>query len=56
MSLCPKLTPTPTIVRNGARTFEEVDGAETPNPAVAVGIAVTITETSRSQNILSKEK
>ena len=43
------------MVRTGTRTLEEVDGAEAPT-AVATAIAVTIAETSRLQNILSKEK
>ena len=44
------------MVRTGTRTLEEVDRAEAPTPAVAAAIAVTIAETSRLQNILSKEK
>ena len=43
------------MVRTDTRTPEEVDGAEAPT-AVAAAIAVTITETSRLQNILPKEK
>ena len=41
-SSCPKLTPTPTMVRTGTRTPGEVDGAEAPTLAVAAAIAVTI--------------
>ena len=44
------------MVRTGTRTPEEVDGAKDPPTAVAAAIAVTIAGTSRSQNILSKEK
>ena len=43
------------MVRTGTRTPEEVDGAEAPT-TVATAIAVTIAETSQSQNIQSKEK
>ena len=44
------------MVRTGTRTPEEVDGTEAPTLAMVAEIAVTIAETSRSQNILSKEK
>ena len=43
------------MVRIGTRIPEEVDMAKTPT-AVAVAIAVMISETGWSQNILSKEK
>ena len=51
-----KLTPTPTMVRTGTRSLEEVVGAKAP-AAEAVAIAVTITETTQLQiNIHLKEK
>ena len=43
------------MVKTGTRTLEEVDRAKAPT-AVAAAIAVTIMETSQSQNILLKEK
>ena len=43
------------MIRTGNRTLEEVDGAKALT-AVAAAIAVTIAETSRLQNILSKGK
>ena len=56
ISSCPKLTPTPIMVRTGTRTPEEVDGAEEHPLAVVVAIDVTVVETTRSQNIHLKEK
>ena len=44
------------MVSTETRTPEEVDRAEAPTPAVAALIALTIAETSWSQNILSNEK
>ena len=48
MSSYLKLIPTPTMVRTGTRSPEEVDGAEAP-AAEAAAIAVTITETIKLQ-------
>ena len=43
---CLKLTPTPTMVRTGTRSPEEVDRAKEDSAAVAVVIAVTVAETT----------
>ena len=55
---CPKLTPTPTMIRTGTRTPEEVDGAKVkaPTPAVVTAIAITIAETIKLQKFRSNEK
>ena len=44
------------MVRTGTRSPEEVDGAEEHPTPVAGAIAVTVAETTRSQNIHLKGK
>ena len=46
MSSCPKLTPTPPMVKTGNKSLEEVDGDEEHTTAVAVAITVTVMETT----------
>ena len=43
------------MIRTGTRIPEEADGAKAPITVAAV-IAIIIAETSRSQNIVAKEK
>ena len=44
------------MVRTGTKSLEEVDGGKEHPTAVAVAIAVTVVETTWSQNIYLKEK
>ena len=53
--LCFKLTLTPTLVRSGTKTPEEVDAAAALTTE-ATAIAVTITETNYLQTMNLKEK
>ena len=52
----PKLAPTPTMIRTGTGTLEEVNGAKEAPATESVAITVTIAETRRLQSMNSKEK